>query len=531
MINTVGAGFTTGRKKIFCYEDSLNEHNVKEVVEAALLVHRKNVEEIEWLFELYRGRDALIEERIRTGINEDVNYKANVNYYSLIADYASNLFMQNPMVYVNVDGKEEVSKSLHELNKIHRVSNKYARDKTAATHAAICGVGYRFVEQHNRYNLKDSVLSPTNVFSLWGDDTDDEAIARVYITQVRDGVAGEDITQQVGENYFKTKERYTIYTDEYIYEFIEGEDEVVVKNAMPWGCPIIEYKLNPFYIGTFERVTNLIHMLSILRSDGVNGVVQSIAGFILGKNIGLPIDHEDDTEEQRQEKQKIRSQFRKDLKVYRQIWAEDSKEMPVSVEYIGTELFNADIDVLYESIIKDIITITRTPNSIMNLGASGNAGAAETASGMSQALEFAKNSEPYWFESAREQARIELDILHHQNKLKGLSIFDFDFALQRSVAVDKQTSSQAYATLVGSGVPPSMAAQFAEITADPESWEKKVHEYKKEQWKLNLERTEEERRLADDSEEASGEEIGLGNGETKSEEESTSETKDQDNDS
>jgi hypothetical protein len=110
--------FTTGRKKIFCYEDNLNANNVKEVVKAALLVHEKNIEEIEWLFELYRGKDALIEQRVRDGVNADINYQANVNYYSLIADYATNLFLQNPMVYTNIDGDDKVAKSLVELNKI-----------------------------------------------------------------------------------------------------------------------------------------------------------------------------------------------------------------------------------------------------------------------------------------------------------------------------------------------------------------------------------------------------------------------------
>lgn len=477
-MNTTPA-FTTGRKKIFCYEDSITKDNVKGVVKAALLVHNENIKEIDWLFQLYRGKDQLIENRVRDGVNQNINYRANVSYYSLIADYASNLFMQNPIVLVNVDGYEEISDGIKELNKYHRVINKYARDKTTSIHAAVSGVAYRFIEQDKRYGIKDSVLSPKSVMVLYGDDTDDTAMAKVYITQVRDDVAGEEITKQSGVGNLKFKNRYTVYTDDFVYTWIDDDkdENVKVTKAMPWGCPIVEYKLNPFYIGSFERVTILIHLLSILRSDGVNGVVQSIAGLILGKNVGLPMDKEDDSEEERLEKEKIREEFRTQLKIYRQIWVDDSKEYPVSIDYIATELFNADIEVLYSSIKNDIIYITRTPNSVMNLGASGNAGAAETASGMTQALENAKNAEPFWFESVREQTRIELDILHYQNKLENLSIFDFDFAMPRSVAVDKITSSQSYATLVGAGVKPSDAARFAEITPDPESWEKRVLEY------------------------------------------------------
>ena len=513
MNNTQLPVFTTGRKKIFCYEDSITAENVKGVVEAALLVHNHNVKEIEWLFELYRGKDTVIENRVREGVNEDVNHKANVNYYSLIADYASNLFMQNPMVHVNVDGDATVGEKLKQYNKIQRVANRYARDKTTSIHASVCGVAYRFIEIDKRFGYKDSVLSPTSVFSLYGDDTDDRAMAKVYISQVRDGVAGEDITQEIGTTHFGIKNRYTVYTDEHIFEWVEGDKEVSVNKAMPWGCPIVEYRLNPFYIGTFERVTNLIHLLSVLRSDGVNGVVQSIAGFILGKNVGLPMDNEDDTEEERKFKEEQRAEFRHLLKKYRQIWTEDSKENPVSVEYIATELFNADIDVLYNGLKEDIIYITRTPNSIMNLGASGNAGAATTASGMTQALENAKNAEPFWFESAREQAYIELAILEYENKLKDLDVIDFDFAMQRSIDVNLQEATQSFATLVGSGVPPSDAARVTRLTPDPDSWEKRMIDWEKKVYELDKERRKE------DDKERTSESGGAENGN----EESTSE--------
>lgn len=495
MFNTITPNFTTGRKKIFCYEDSLNAYNVKNVVKTALPVHQANVREIEWLFQLYRGKDSQIESRTREGLNEDINYQAMVNYYSLIADYKANLFLQNPMVYTNVDGSERVSDALVELNKIHRNNNKYARDKTVAIHAAVCGVGYRFVEQDPRSMINDSVINPTNTFSLWGDDTDDKAMAKVYITQIRDGASatGEDITQQTGSYQIGLKNQYTVYTDQWIYRWTDNDDEdepAEVVKAMPWGIPIIEYKLNPFYIGSFERVTNLIHLLSVLRSDGVNGVVQSIAGFILGKNVGLPMDDENDTEEERKKKEEVRALFRKQLKQYRQIWAEDSKENPVSIDYIGTELFNADIDVLYRGIKEDIVHITSTPSSAMGIGGSGNVGAAEAATGMTQALESAKNAEPYWFESAREQARVELDILHYQDILTNLSIFDIDFALQRAIAEDKVSASQAYATLINTGVKPSDAAKFAGLTPDPESWEKRVVDWASEMEKKELERRE-----------------------------------------
>lgn len=469
-------GFTTGRRKIFTGVDKITKDNVIEVVENALLTHNQNVQEIEWLFQLYRGSDAVIKERKRTGPNEEVNYKAFVSYYSLIADYAANLFMQNPTVFVNADGEEEVSEELIKLGKIHRDINKYARDKETALHAAICGVGYRFIEQDRKRIIKDSVISPRNTFSMYGDDTDDQSEAMVYLTTELDSepsLAKNEIIDQTLLND-QNLQRRTVYTDEYVYTWLAGDTEVKVTEAQPWGCPIVEYRLNPFYIGSFERVTTLIHLMSVLRSDGVNGVVQSVAGFIFGKNIGLPMLSEDDTEGERREKLKVVDQFRSDLKKYRQMFVEDGKESIASIDYIETELFNSDIDILYEGLKDDIITITRTPNSVMNMGASGKTGAASIASGGDQAIDNAKSAEPFWFESLRDQTRIELKILEYMKEPLKLSTGDIDFAMQRSVRVDITQATQAFANLTREGVTIADAAEIAGITEDPMSFEKRT---------------------------------------------------------
>lgn len=475
-MNLLQTQFTTGRRKIFCYEDFITADNVKDVVKNGMITHMKNVEEIDKLFELYRGKDPAIEGRLRDGMNEDINYKAFVSYYSLIADYKANLFMQNPVVFVNADGEELVSNELIKYGKIHRNVNKYEKDKTTAFHASICGVAWRFIEYDKETVIRDSVLNPKNVFSLYGDDSDDRSMAKVYITQVMDSDARavNDITEEnAAVVNLLTKKRYHVYTDTHLFEWVDG-DEDVKSSELLYGCPIVEYRLNPFYIGSFERVVSLIHLLSVLRSDGVNGVVQSVAGVLLGKNIGVPQHKVGDTEEQTKQKEKIMEEFREQLKTYRQIYVEDSKDKQTSIEYIATELYNADIDVLYNGIVQDIVTITRIPNSTMNIGGSGNAGAARQASGVEQAMEDAKNAEPYWFASLREQTKIELRMAHYKDELMELNPGDIDFAMQRLMISDPINQTQSYKTLVDSGVRISDASRITGIAIDPEEFERRT---------------------------------------------------------
>lgn len=450
------------------------------------------------MFSLYKGYDKTIMARERDGLFSDINNLGFVNYYSLIADYAANLFMQKPIMYINVDGDEDKSKEIQDYIRWNKMSHKNSRDKTTASHASICGVAYRYIELDNDTLIKDSVLNPKSVFTLYGDDTDDNAMARVYITNERQSSESSsaiiaDITQESGIQDPELRKRYTVYTHNKVYSFLDGEEtNNVEEKDLMFGMPIIEYKMNPYYIGSFERVTTLINLLSILRSDGVNGVVQSISGVMFFKNIGIPMPNENDTDDEREAKQEIIDQTREGIKKFGQMWADDSKEKPASIEYIGSELYNADIDILYEGILKDIITITRTPNSVVNLGASGNAGAAETASGMTQALENAANAEPYWFESARNQSIVELKIAHHKGKLLGLNAGDFDYAIQREIIPDKSVSSSAYATYLATGMRIADAAHLAGITADPEAFEKRQITWQKENEVKENENVEEE---------------------------------------
>ena len=176
------------------------------------------------------------------------------------------------------------------------------------------------------------------------------------------------------------------------------------------------------------------------------------------------------------------------MKEYRQLFVNSSsKDSPASIEYIATEMYNADIEVLYQGIINDIVTISRIPNSTVNLGGSGNSGAADTASGVKQALENAKNAEPFWFESAREQLRLELEILHYQGLLKDLHSSDIELAMQRTISIDPKVATQAFTSLLQSGVKISDAADYVGITADPVAFEKRTLDNIKENEERKLE--------------------------------------------
>ena len=483
--------FTKGRNKIFAGVDSIDASNVVAVVNRAMSIHKTNQQEIQWLFNLYRGSDDRIIKRSRN-IENGINNKAFVSYYSLIADVKSGLFTQNSLSLVSRQSDEQKAKDIEQLITYFDLTNKHMLDKEAALQAAICGVAYRFVGIDPYFNkntrnghapFKVSTLAPENVFMIWGDDTDTEPLAAVYMYQLpNEDVKPSKPTGETGQ--LETINAYKVYTPTHTYSWTDSTvDDLETSKALSWGIPIVEYRLNSFYIGLYERVTSLIYMLSILRSDGVNAVVQYVGSLLFGRNIGVPepINPQDDAETKKA-KEEVIAEFKQGIK-NGSIFVEDTKEKPASLEYIAQNLNQADTQVLYEAIIDDIVSITQIPRSALSMGASGNNGAAETSSGWTNAVVDAQNSEPFWFAAARKELFIELEVCKKAESLENVFVDDVVFAMTRESFSNKQSEVQAFAMLVEKGVPWAEAAKIASITTDPENLASKMKHWREQEEK------------------------------------------------
>lgn len=484
--------FSFGRKKIYAYVDNITPDNVREVVQNAYKAHQQNIKEIQWLFDLFRGKDNRIINRTRN-IDNGVNEKIVVNYNRLIAEYRANTFMQNSPVLINRTSEQIKSDLISELIKYHEMSSKPSRDKEAALHAAICGVAYRFIEPNVYYDeqgqtpVNRATLNPERVMRIYGDDTQTRPIATVYINQVPKGTIGAGgIT---GETPAITSipimaNRYTVYTRDWVYDFYDNEayaDNIAdkksleIKEAPKYGCPIIEYKLNPFMIGAFEDVQSLIYLLSLLKSDSSNNIVQTVASILVLRNANIPMD---DSEESIA----YRKNFQKELKEKLMLVIEDGDNKEFGAEYISPTLSQADAQLLYDSTLNDITALTKIPQNILDGGGGGNVGNAEISGGWTGALLEASNAEPYWSEEMYRELAIELDICHKRNKLIGLNIGDIRIEYQRRGYSNKQSEAQTFGTLMGTGfIHPVDAANISNLDIDPQSIIKRGLEWRKQE--------------------------------------------------
>lgn len=463
---------TFGRDKIYVYEP-ITKDSVISIVENSLDAHKKNAGDIEWTFQLYRGNDTRILNNSESELS--INHKVVVSQESSIVDVKAGLLTQNPLTLINKNGIESKSNAINQLSNIYNVINKHRIDKECAGQAGICGVSYTFTEKDEEYKegvknghypFKKSILNPESVFPLWGDASDNEPLAMVYITQEpKEGVNTGDIT---GEPYkFNTVNRYTVFTNDFTYKFLLTDKEPNVAESMPWGIPIVEKYCNPYRIGFFERVESLIYARSILRSDEMTNISNFVNAMWYIWGIGIPQVDEDADEETKKQQQKSQDEFLYNLKTRRIMWNPEAQSKESSgIEFVGTQLDNDGVQTLDETLRNDIIAIAKVPDYVVNIGGSGNGIAAQTASGWLPALLDAQDQEPYWFEGLRKELYIELSICQEAGMLEDISIEDIGFNIQRKTFDDKQSAAQTFTTLIGAGVPWEVASDIANLTPD-----------------------------------------------------------------
>ena len=76
---------------------------------------------------------------------------------------------------------------------------------------------------------------------------------------------------------------------------------------------------------------------------------------------------------------------------------------------------------------------------------------------------------------------------HRGGLLERLNDGDIEFAMQRSIMADPVIGAQTYSQYIAVGVKPSDAARLAQITADPEAWEKRILDWRDEEyaWRMS----------------------------------------------
>ena len=253
-----------GRRPIYTSETAINAGNVVKVVEQAYLTHLINREEIDYLWNYYKGKQPSLF-RVRE-IRDELTKHIVENRANEIVSFKTVYLVGKPIQYVASVAGDDVSEGIARLNDAMRVAGKHTKDKTLIEWCMIAGVGYRYVVQENnplkRIPFALYTLDPRDTFVIRANDYSHRVLAAVNY-----------VTDEQGNTTF------TAYTDDRVYTIPKGGGTATEEINSFGTIPIIEYRANSAMLGCFEIVLSLLDALSdfdCMRNEAVEGFVQSL---------------------------------------------------------------------------------------------------------------------------------------------------------------------------------------------------------------------------------------------------------------
>lgn len=483
----------TGRRTIYTDYAVIDATNVCEIVQKAMLVHKRNVAEIKYLRNVEKGKQDILYRQKE--VRPEINNRIVENHAHEITEFKDGYVFGSPITYVqrshaqDDDEGERDDSDLQVLNEMLFEQMKAPKDQELANTFNICGVAYRGVfanKDKDDYScFKIINLDPETTFVIRTNDIYKRVIAGV--------------SYRVSEDNIYT---YGVYTDSTYFELSGSMDgvntkiDVIARNGIGM-VPIIEYSQDYSKMGCFERGLPLINAINLVTSDRINGVDQLIQSLIWFNNVD--IDEE---------------QF-KALSAMGGIKTVSKDGVNANIEVLKTELNQSETQTLVDYLYSQLLYVCAVPTREQSTG--GNTGLALTlgGSGWQLAETAAKKTEQLFASSERELLKVISKIIDKANdpNLRSIKVSDIEINFSRNKVSNLLTKTQGLLNQLSAGVHPRIALANSDLYNDPEQVWNDSKEYM-EKWKTQTS-TESTASVTNNTGESGASEVSENGGSTK----------------
>lgn len=471
----------TGRRKITIpvSKATFDENPLKYVehyLSSCVSENEKNKEEIEYLRDIYKGKQKIFE---KTRLNEETqnNNKIVVNHHFRQVEFKKGFTVGNAIDY-SFAAETKDSEELSYFKKYLKDQNKAEKDIDKYEDLYVCGMALQFIIPTRRKDVdleKESPYELYNVelgeaFVVYSNDVSKTPLFNVYISKEVD-------------DEWKEKNVYEVYlinkNDEYCYLYkydntkrrytsgnIEIEEHSVGERQPYKFLPLIEYSLNKNRIGVVELVISIGEALNILQSNQMDDVVDFVNAYIVFENADpkLILDNIE-------EYKKKRTLVVKSTNI----------KMPAKVNILKQSLSHTEINDYFKLLLQEMYDITATPQTSGNVTSGGDTGEARLlGNGWESAQNQAKVDTLYVSQYERETIKKMLYICYEKETcpIKDLNANDIEIKYSINMSNNILTKTQALQNLNGMNMPKEEALQIVGITSDThglaEKWQANV---------------------------------------------------------
>lgn len=425
-----------GRRQIFTNKPEITEDNVVGVLESALAVDNHNVQEIEYLWDVYRGiQDIKDKTKI---VRPEVNNKVVINLANYIVTFKDAYLLSSPIQYIAATGEDKISESVNKLNSIMYEEDKESKDKRLVNWMHVCGVAPRMVLPNPDY---DGGNSPALIYTL----DPREAFVIYYSGLGKRPMAG--VLKQYDE---EGKQIYYVYVKNGMYTV--RKNKVTDFSSYDYGrVPIVEYVNNAARIGAFEVVLPPMNAVNTLESNRIDNVVDFVNAYDVFKNCEI------------------------DAKTYSDLTAggqaimiRSTMGLDASVTRIASELNQTGVQTNIDDLLAYIDVICGLPNRNGGSSTSDTGTATIYRDGWADAESRADDTEKLFVESEKDMLKLVLKIFRDKAKID-LNLRQVRVKFTRKNLTNIQSKSQVLCELLNNPkVHPKTAYRVSAVSPDIE---------------------------------------------------------------
>lgn len=431
-----------GRRTIVTDVTKITSNNVVSELEKAMRTHTINREEIQYLWNYYKGEQPILQrtKKVRPEIcNKIVENRANE-----IVSFKVGYLLGEPIQYICRNADDEVSEGISQLNEMMFSEDKASQDKEIGEWQMVCGTAYRLVLPDSEYvDIEDdapfemNTLDPRDTFIVYSNEVGQKPVMGVKYS-----------TDEFGQNTF------SVYTDKYFWKIKDGKI-VYTENHVLGMIPIFEYPANTAKQGAFEIVLPLLDELNNIASNRMDGIEQFIQSFI--KFINCDID---------EEKFAV-------LKELGAIKVKSADGTNADVDIVESELNQGQTQITKDDVYQAILTICGMPNRNGGTSTSDTGAAVLLRDGWSLAEARAKDSELMFKKSEKRVLRLVLkicrDIEGTPREVANLKLKDIELQFTRRNYEASQSKSQVLVSMLQQEkIHPRLAFEASGLFVDPE---------------------------------------------------------------
>ena len=453
-----------GRLDIYSTFDDIDESNLVNELNSALVYHIKNMLQEEFLYWYTRGVQPILNRTKET--REDILNIVQVNTAAEIVDFKNGYLLQKPCAYTA--RRKGVQTKLKKLNEYLYRSGKADADNEVADWFHRVGKGVLFVEPNDDPNrpFKAYALDPRSAFVVYSLKPGNKPIMGVNFVTTEDGNAMFDVFTKNMVYHLSGGFKGKMMTPVKGHDFLATA--VTIESSEPnvlGRIPIIEYRYNSVNTACYELAIPLLDELSNLASNACDGIEQFIQTLAIAVNCEFP---EDTTI----------TDIRKAGMIALRSIGENKADFKVLTE----QLDQTQTKVLMDSLREEVLRICAMPNRSNGGSTYDTTGAAILASyGWYQADCSARNTEDLFRKSNKQFDRIIIEILKRKGLLD-IDPNDFELNFPHGETANIQSKAQAFQTLMAAGLHPELAAEKSGISSDPVKDMKMSEQYLKMIW-------------------------------------------------